>query len=128
MSMQGTFGDGRALVEQLVEMIRTDGLADLLAGFNDAGAEAQVESWVGSVENEATATGAVERAIGRSRLAAMAGHLGADPETVAEALARVIPTVVDRMTPGGSMPTGAQLDQLDAGKLLENVDLSALLG
>ena len=127
MGMHEKFGDGTALVEQLVGLIRTDGLADQLAGFNDAGAEAEVQSWVGSIENEATDKGAVERAIGRTRLSAIAASLDVDPEEVAGALARVIPTVVDRLTPGGSMPTGAQLDELDAGSLLTTLDLRALL-
>lgn len=127
MSMREKFGDGTALVAQLVTMIRKDGLADLLAGFNDAGAESEVQSWVGSIQNEGTDRGTVERAIGRTRLAEMSALLGAEPDEVADGLARVIPSVVDRITPGGSMPTGAQLDDLDAGRLAASVDVSALL-
>lgn len=128
MGMHEKFGDGTALVEQLVALVRTDGLADLLAGFNDAGAEAEVQSWVGSIANESTDRSAVERAIGRTRLAEISARLQADPEEVADGLARVIPAVVDRITPGGSMPTGAQLDDLDAGRLAAAMDLPALLG
>ncbi|MEI2699021.1 MAG: hypothetical protein V9E94_11990 [Microthrixaceae bacterium] len=58
----------------------------------------------------------------------MSARLQADPEEVADGLARVIPAVVDRITPGGSMPTGAQLDDLDAGRLSAALDLPALLG
>ena len=126
-SLSEQFGDGTALVAQLGEMIRTDGLADLLAGFNDAGDEAKVESWVGSIPNERTDEGSVKRAIGRGRIAAMAEHLGATPDQVAEALARIIPSAVDALTPGGNLPSGAKLNQLDLVGLLSGVDLPELL-
>lgn len=126
-SLSEQFGDGTALVAQLGEMIRTDGLSDLLAGFNDAGDEAKVESWVGSIPNERTDEGSVKRAIGRGRIAAMAEHLGATPDQVAEGLARIIPTAVDALTPGGNRPSGAKLNQLDLVALLSDVDLPALL-
>ena len=123
MSMQETFGDGTGLAEQLAAMIRTDGLQDLLAGFNDAGAESQVESWLGSGANEPVGTGVVEKAIGRTRTEAMASALGVTPEQVASGLGRLIPAAVDHLTPGGHLPTGEQLDALD----LSSLDLASLL-
>jgi uncharacterized protein YidB (DUF937 family) len=108
-------------------MIRSDGLSDLLAGFNDAGEESKVESWVGNVANEATESSAVKRAIGEGRIGAMAAQLGASPDEVAESLARVIPVAVDALTPGGRRPSGAQLDQLDLGGLLSGIDVGGLL-
>ena len=68
MSLTERFGDGRELLDQLGAMIRSDGLSDLLAGFNDAGEESQVESWVGSIANEPTDASAVKRAIGEGRI------------------------------------------------------------
>jgi uncharacterized protein YidB (DUF937 family) len=108
-------------------MIRSDGLADLLAGFNDAGQEAQVESWLGAVANESTDASAVKRAVGEGRIGAMAAQLGASPDEVADGLARVIPAAVDALTPGGHRPSGAQLDGLDLGDLLGGIDVAGLL-
>lgn len=127
MSLTERFGDGAGLVAQLGGLLRTDGLSDLLAGFNDAGAESEVESWLGSVPNQPTEASAVQRAIGRGRLEAMASQLGAEPEEVADGLARVIPVAVDALTPGGRRPTGAELDSLDLGQLLSGVDVAGLL-
>ena len=127
MSLTDRFGDGSGLVDQLQALLRTDGLSDLLAGFNDAGQEAQVESWVGNTANRPTETGAVERAVGRTRLAAMAMQLGASDTETAAGLARIIPAAVDALTPGGRLPTGAQLDELDLGGLLAGTDVAALL-
>jgi uncharacterized protein YidB (DUF937 family) len=127
MSLADRFGDGRELVDQLGAMLRTDGLSDLLAGFNDAGQEACVESWLGSIPNEPTDASSVERAVGRGRIAAMAAQLGASPDEVAAGLARIIPDAVDRLTPGGVRPSGRQLDQLDLAGLLADVDVAGLL-
>ena len=120
-------GDGAGLVEQLGEMVRRDGLSDLLAGFNDAGEESKVESWVGSIANEPTEASAVKRAVGRTRIEGIAEQLGLGEDEVASGLARIIPTAVDALTPGGRMPTGAQLDQLDLGSLLSGIDIDGLL-
>ncbi len=114
-------------MDQLGAMMRTDGVSDLLAGFNDAGQEHQVESWVGSTANLPTETGAVQRAVGRTRLEAMATRLGVSAEDTAAGLARIVPVAVDAVTPGGRLPTGAQLDELDLGELLSGIDVAALL-
>ena len=128
MALTDRFGDGKELVDQLGAMIRSDGLADLLAGFNAAGEESQVESWVGSIANEPTSASAVQRAVGEGRITAMAAQLGASPEEVADGLSRVIPVAVDALTPGGRRPSGRQLDALDLGELLSGVDIAGLLG
>lgn len=127
MSLADRFGDGRELVDQLGAMIRSDGLSDLLAGFNDAGEESKVESWLGAVANEPTEASAVKRAVGEGRIGAMAAQLGASPDEVAAGLARVIPAAVDALTPGGHRPSGAQLDGLDLGDVLSGVDIGGLL-
>ncbi len=123
MSLQETFGDGTELVARLGDVIRTDGLQDLLAGFDDADAVSQVQSWLGDGPNEAVEPGAVEKALGRTRTEALASSLHVTPDQVAAGLARVVPAVVDHLTPGGHLPSGAQLDAMD----LSGIDAGALL-
>jgi uncharacterized protein YidB (DUF937 family) len=60
----------------------------------------------------------VKRAVGRTRIQAMAERLDATEDQVAEGLARVIPAAVDAITPGGARPTGAQLDAMDLPALI----------
>ena len=127
MNLVEHFGDGSGLVRALEHLLRTDGLQDLLAGFDDAGEEAAVQSWVGNGENRATEVGGVERAVGRTRLTAIAEQLGVSPEVAADGLARIIPSAVDALTPGGRLPTGPELDQLDLASTLSTVDVPGLL-
>ncbi len=44
-----------------------------------------------------------------------------------DGLARIIPSAVDALTPGGRLPSGEQLDQLDLGATLSGVDVAGLL-
>jgi len=127
MHLAEQFGDGASLVQTLGDLLRTDGLQDLLAGFNDAGEESAVESWLGNGTNRPVEVGAVQRAVGRTRLSAIAEQLGVTPEVAADGLARIIPSAVDALTPGGTLPSGEQLDQLDLGSLLAGVDVAELL-
>ncbi len=127
MNLVDHFGDGSGLLRALEHLLRTDGLQDLLAGFDDAGEAANVESWVGTGANRATEVGGVERAVGRTRLTAIAEQLGVSPEVAADGLARIIPSAVDALTPGGRLPTGEQLEQLDLASLLSSADVPGLL-
>ena len=127
MDLVDHFGDGSRLVQALGDLLRTDGLQDLLAGFDDAGEESKVESWLGNGPNAPTEVGGVERALGRTRTTAIAERLGVTPEVAAAGLARIIPAAVDALTPGGRLPTGPELDRLDLGELLSSVDVAGLL-
>jgi uncharacterized protein YidB (DUF937 family) len=57
----------------------------------------------------------------------MAGRLGTSADEVAAGLARVIPAAVDAITPGGRLPSGADLDVLDLRRELAGTDMAALL-
>jgi uncharacterized protein YidB (DUF937 family) len=127
MGLQDTFGDGGQLVDELTAHLRVNGLQSLLAGFDGAGAERAVESWVGDGPNLSVEPGDVKRAFGRDEIEAMAGRLGSSADDVAAGLARVIPAAVDAITPGGTLPSGADLDVLDFRRELAGTDIAALL-
>jgi len=127
MTLGDTFGDGSSLLDALTAYLRLNGLQSMLAGFNDAGAEEQVQSWVGTIPDEPVDSGDVKRALGHEPLDAMAAELGTDADRVAEALARLIPVVVDAITPGGDLPTGPTLHTLDLRTALAGTDVGALL-
>lgn len=122
-----TFGDGSELLVELERYVRTNGLMSLLAGFDGAGAEEAAESWVGTGANRPVGAGEVKRAMGRDALAGMAARLGTGSDEVAEGLARLLPSVVDALTPGGTLPSGADLDALDLGSVLSGADVAGLL-
>lgn len=124
MALDADFGDGTALLDQLMAVIRHDGLMDLVAGLNEAGAADQTTSWMGNGRNEPIDADQVKDALGRTRSEQMATALDSSPDQVAAGVARILPAVVDRLTPGGNYPDHATLAAAD----LSDLDLAALLG
>lgn len=123
MALADTFGDGSELLGQLLGTIRHDGLMDLVGGLNEVGAADATTSWMGNGDNLPIAPDQVRDALGRTRSEALAAALGATPEQVADAVARILPAVVDRLTPNGSYPDHAELAAAD----LSDLDVAALL-
>ncbi len=115
--------DGPALLDQLLALLRRDGLMDLIGGLNEAGAPDQTTSWMGAGPNQPVAADQVKDALGRSRSESIADALDTTPDAVAAGLARILPTVVDRLTPDGRYPDRDALASTDQS----DVDLDALL-
>ena len=93
------------------------GLADLLARFQTAGFGEQASSWVGTGQNMPISPDALEQVFGRGGLAEIARRAGVSEQDATQGLSRLMPEVVDRVTPGGQVPT--------ADSLLASVDAIA---
>jgi uncharacterized protein YidB (DUF937 family) len=93
------------------------GLADLLARFQAAGFGEQAGSWVGTGQNMPIPPGALEQVLGRGGIAEIARRAGVSEQDASMGLSQLMPEVVDRVTPGGQVPT--------ADSLLASVDALA---
>ena len=85
------------------------GLGDLLAQFQRAGLGAQAQSWVSRGENQPLSPDGVEKVFGRDALAQIARHAGVSEADASLGLSKLLPEVVDRMTPDGKVPDDNQL-------------------
>lgn len=77
------------------------GLGDL---FNQAGMRQQFDSWTAQGANMAVSPDQIAAAFGDGQLAKLAEQAGMSTEAVSRELADILPGMIDRMTPGGSMP------------------------
>jgi uncharacterized protein YidB (DUF937 family) len=77
------------------------GLNSLTQRFNQAGLAETMQSWVGTGKNQPVSPDAVSRALGADRIAAFAQRFGMSPEQASQALAKILPDAVDKMTPNG---------------------------
>ena len=93
------------------------GLADLLSRFQAAGFGEQARSWVGTGQNMPISPDALEQVFGRGGLAEIARRAGVSERDATQGLSQLMPEVVDRVTPGGQVPT--------ADSLLASVDALA---
>jgi uncharacterized protein YidB (DUF937 family) len=76
-----------------------------LDGFKQSGMESKAASWVGTGENQPVSADEVEQALGPAAIDEVAREAGVSRDQAREGLARVLPTMVDRMTPEGKLPS-----------------------
>jgi len=94
------------------------GLPGLVNQFQNAGLNDIVQSWVSTGENKAISPDQIQSALG-DNITGIAAKLGLSTSDVASQLSNVLPQVVDKLTPNGTIPEGNVLDQgMDAVKKL----------
>ena len=127
----GLFGhrspkSGDPLMDALLPMLMNkgahDGLGGLLGKFTNAGLGSKANSWVGSGDNEPLDADDVEQALGTDELDRIADKAGISRSEAKSGLAEMIPGLVDKMSPGGTLPTG------DLGQALKGFDFGSILG
>jgi uncharacterized protein YidB (DUF937 family) len=118
----GGLGGGNPLLRMLLplvaSMLMNGGLKKLLARLQAQGKGAQADSWVGRGANQPLGAADVREAMDDEELDRIAQQLGVSKDEAAEALAQVLPDVVDQATPEGELPDDDDLDR-KFGKLHE---------
>ncbi len=107
--------DNSALLGSVVQMLGSGdagGLASLVQGFQKAGLGDIVGSWVGTGANLPVSPDQLQQGLGADRLQQLARAAGLSEGAAASALSGLLPTVVDKLTPGGTLPQAGQLPQL----------------
>jgi uncharacterized protein YidB (DUF937 family) len=91
------------------------GLGAILGQLQRAGFGEQAQSWVGRGQNMPLPPGALEQVFGSGGLAEIARRAGVSEADASQGLARLLPEVVDHVTPNGEEPTSDALTaSLDA--------------
>ena len=80
------------------------GLGGLVDKFKGAGLGGLVQSWIGAGPNQAVSPDQVKEVVGGDKLSEMAAKLGIPVDQVAGKLAKYLPGIIDKMTPGGKLP------------------------
>lgn len=102
------------LLGALREMLGRGGggllLNGLLHQMRSAGLESQVVSWLGDGENLPITASDVRRSVHPLTLSAVAGAAGLSRRQAADGLARLMPRVADRLSVGGRLLWGQELE------------------
>lgn len=110
----GGSGQGSGLMEQVLGIIndpRTGGLPGLVEMFRNKGLGDAVSSWIGTGENSPVSGDEVAGTFGSDRIGEIARGLGVSESEASQGLADLLPQVIDRLTPDGTVPEGGLLDQ-----------------
>ena len=108
-----------ALLPVLGGMLAGGGLQKVLSGFEANGLAAQADSWVATGDNAPISGADVRKVVGDEELAQIAAQLGVSEDEAADAVAQVLPTVVDQVSPDGQLAPDDELDT--AFSKLENL-------
>jgi uncharacterized protein YidB (DUF937 family) len=98
-----------ALLPIVVKMLRGGGLSKILAAFQQQGLAAQANSWVGKGANKSVSADQVTKVIGSSQVAKIAKKVGVSQGDAASALAKLLPRVIDHVSPEGQALSGGNL-------------------
>lgn len=98
-------------VLQLVNNPQTGGLAGLAQRFTEGGMGKEVGSWISSGQNLPISPQQIQAVIGNTPIQEMASKFGLTPEQTSMAIANLLPQVIDKLTPEGTMPQGGDLLQ-----------------
>lgn len=106
-------GDGQAVLMEVVSGLLSPqgaggGLAGLVQHFEQGGLGNVLNSWIGSGQNLPISADQLQSVLGQHPAIANAlQQTGLNPSDLMGQLAQMLPQLVDQLTPGGQLPSGA---------------------
>lgn len=116
-------GGDNPLMQMAMQMLANKGggvggLDGLMNTLQNAGLGDQLKSWISTGENMPISGDQLSQALGSDKIRDIAGQLGMSQGDVSGGLADMLPQLIDKLSPNGSLP--------DSGNMLESA-LSAFL-
>jgi uncharacterized protein YidB (DUF937 family) len=71
--------------------------------FHERGMGELVNSWIGPGGNHPITADQIQQVLGQDRINAIASKFGMSSEDVSAKMAQVLPTIVDKLTPAGTV-------------------------
>lgn len=106
----GKGGTSAILLQQLVGMLSKPGaLGNLMSSFQGAGLGNVVQSWTGTGQNLPISGDQVRQVLGQGTVADLAKSAGIGESDASNALAGLLPQVIDKLSPSGNLPSQGDL-------------------
>ncbi|MBT9460109.1 MAG: DUF937 domain-containing protein [Rugosibacter sp.] len=116
---------GGSLLGSVLQMVtnpQNGGLSGLLQTLQQGGLAEAAKSWVSTGQNLPVSAEQIQSALGNDTVKNLAAQFGLNTEQMSGHLAELLPQVVDKLTPNGSIPSEGNLVsmgmELLKGKLL----------
>jgi uncharacterized protein YidB (DUF937 family) len=84
--------------------VEPDALQQLIARFEQGGFAEIIQSWIGTGRNRPIEPHQLGEALGTEKVDQLSDQTGLPHETLLQELSRLLPTVIDRLTPQGKLP------------------------
>ena len=114
-------GATAVLLPQLMSMLSQPGTLDkVMAGFQSAGLGNVLQSWIGTGQNLPISADQVRSVLGDGMIGDLAKRSGISEAETSQALTGLLPQVIDKLTPDGTVPSKLDMGGLTSslGKLL----------
>jgi uncharacterized protein YidB (DUF937 family) len=110
----GSAGGSNPEVSAVLQMIQNHpgGVSGLVQAFHSNGLGGLVNSWIGTGQNQAVSPDQIQQVLGSAPVQALAQKLGVSPEQASSTLSQLLPTVIDKLSPNGSLPESSNLLQM----------------
>ena len=92
----------------------------LVQSFHEKGLGAIASSWVGTGQNMPVSADQIHQVLGSDQVKALAAKAGISPDMAGGAIASLLPTLVDKLTPNGQVPEHSNVMDM-VGGLLQNM-------
>jgi uncharacterized protein YidB (DUF937 family) len=86
-----------------------EGLSGLVERFRRGGLEGLIRSWIGTGANKPISPEQLQLALGPEKVNELAHDTGLPRDDVLSQLARLLPEVIDKLTPNGQVPEEKEL-------------------
>ncbi|NOT64038.1 MAG: DUF937 domain-containing protein, partial [Acidobacteria bacterium] len=93
------------LVSALFSYIQGEGIGGFLDKFKTAGLGNLVSSWISTGANEPMTESQVDKVLGGDVLGSLASKAGISSGIAKSAIAFMLPSLIDKLTPSGVLPT-----------------------
>jgi uncharacterized protein YidB (DUF937 family) len=107
-------GTQKAVMEMIMGLLKgpeSGGLEGMAQKFNEKGLGDTMSSWIGKGENLPISPDQILQVLGSGQVQQIAEKLGVSSGEASSGLAEMLPQVVDKLTPDGSLPSGDVLNQ-----------------
>ena len=105
-------GQSNELLKEVLAMVQGKngaGLQELVQKFQQQGLGDAVSSWVGTGQNQAITSEQIQKVLGE-KVAQWAGQLKLPKDAIGGQLAKLLPVLIDRLTPHGKVPDAGQVE------------------
>ncbi len=116
--VSGMLGGGgeqhSGLLGGIMEMLSgggSGGLSGLLQAFQEKGLGDVISSWIGTGANQAISADQIQEVLGSDMVRNLAAKAGIPTEEIGGKLAELLPGVIDKLTPDGTIPEGGLLEK-----------------
>lgn len=127
----GVLGQGQAgaqsgassgLLQQVIGMLSKPGaMSNITNAFHSAGLDNVLQSWIGTGKNLPISGDQVKQVLGTGNVADLGARAGLNESDTSNALAGMLPQVIDKLTPDGKLPSEGDLSSKlsSMGKLFQ---------